>query len=55
MYVFMKNFFDCVRSRAEMVCPFDLGFRTTIACQMALALYRRQTTACWDTETETII
>ena len=24
----MQNFFDCVRSRKEPVCPFELGFRT---------------------------
>ena len=38
----MQNFFDCVRSRKEPVCPFELGFRTSIACQMAVASYRRQ-------------
>jgi hypothetical protein len=51
----MQNFFDCVRSRKEPVCPFDLGFRTAIACQMAIASYRRQDTVKWDPETEDII
>ena len=27
----MRNFFDCVRSRSEPVCPFELGFRTAIS------------------------
>jgi len=51
----MQNFFDCVRSRKEPVCPFELGFRTAIACQMAIASYRRQTTVRWDPATEEII
>jgi predicted dehydrogenase len=50
-----QNFFDCVRSRKETVCPFDLGFRTAIACQMAITSYRRQTTVRWDPETEEIV
>jgi predicted dehydrogenase len=53
--VHMQNFFDCVRSRKEPVCPFELGFRTSIACQMAVASYRRQTTVRWDPATEEII
>ena len=51
----MQNFFDCVRSRKEPVCPFELGFRTSIACQMAVASYRRQGTVRWDPATEEII
>jgi predicted dehydrogenase len=51
----MQNFFDCVRSRKEPACPFELGFRTSIACQMAVASYRRQATVRWDPGTEEII
>ncbi|MGC8642291.1 MAG: Gfo/Idh/MocA family protein [Isosphaeraceae bacterium] len=51
----IKNFFDCVRGREETVCPFELGFRTAIACQMAIASYRRQATVRWDAETEEIV
>ena len=51
----MQNFFDCVRSRKEPVCPFELGFRTSIACQMAVASYRRQATVRWDPATDEII
>ena len=51
----MRNFFDCVRSRNEPVCPFELGFRTSIACQMAITSYRRGTTVRWDPGTEEII
>jgi predicted dehydrogenase len=51
----MRNFFDCVRSRSEPVCPFELGFRTAITCQMAIASYRRGTTVRWDPATEEIV
>ena len=50
-----QNFFDCVRSRKEPVCPFDLGFRVAVACQMAIASYRQQRTVRWDAETEEIV
>ncbi len=51
----MRNFFDCVRSRQEPRCPFDLGFRTAIACQMAIASYRQGRTVRWDAEAQTIV
>ncbi len=51
----MQNFFDCVRSRKDPICPFDLGFRAAIACQMAIASYRQQRTVRWDPQTEEIV
>ncbi len=51
----MQNFFDCVRSRKDPICPFDLGFRAAIACQMAIASYRQQRTVRWDPQTEEIL
>jgi hypothetical protein len=51
----MQNFFDCVRSRKEPVCPFEIGFRSAIACQMAIASYRQQRTVRWDPATEEIV
>ncbi len=50
-----QNFFDCVRSRKEPVCPFDLGYRAATACQMAIASYRQQRTVRWDPDTEDIV
>jgi predicted dehydrogenase len=38
--VHMQNFIDCVRSRKEPNCPFEIGYRSAIACQMAIASYR---------------
>jgi predicted dehydrogenase len=51
----MQNFFECVRSRKQPVCPFDMGFRSAIACQMAVASYRKQRTVRWDSEKEEIV
>jgi hypothetical protein len=51
----MQNFFDCVRSRKEPHCPFELGFRTAIACQMAIASYRQKRTVRWDARAGDIV
>lgn len=51
----MRNFFDCVRSRKEPNCPFELGFRSAIACQMAIASLRQRRTVQWDAEREEIV
>jgi predicted dehydrogenase len=51
----MQNFFDCVRSRREPNCPFEIGFRSAIACQMAVVSYRGGRTVHWDTERSAIV
>jgi len=51
----MQNFFDCVRSRKEPNCPFEIGFRSAIACQMAVTSYRRGCTVHWDEKHEEIV
>lgn len=51
----MQNFFDCVRSRKEPDCPFELGFRSAITCRMAVESYRRGKTVRWDAEREEIV
>jgi predicted dehydrogenase len=51
----MQNFFDCVRSRKQPVCPFEMGFRSAIACQMAITSYRRQRTVRWNHRSEDIV
>ena len=51
----MRNFMDCVRSRKEPDCPFELGYRSAIACQMAVASYRQGREVRWDTTTEEIL
>ncbi len=51
----MQNFMDCVRSRKEPDCPFEVGFRSAIACQMAVASYRQGRQVRWDAGTEQIV
>jgi hypothetical protein len=51
----IQNFFDCVRSRNKPVCPFELGFRTAITCQMAIASCRQQRTVRWDAQAQDIV
>jgi predicted dehydrogenase len=51
----MQNFFDCVRSRKETNCPLELGFRSAVACRMAVESYRRGRTVSWDEEKEEIV
>jgi predicted dehydrogenase len=51
----MQNFFDCVRSRKEPNCPFEMGYRTAITCQMAVASYRLQRVVRWNSQAEEII
>jgi predicted dehydrogenase len=51
----LRDFFDCVRSRKEPNCPFELGFRSAIACQMAIASLHQGRTVQWDTQKEDIV
>jgi predicted dehydrogenase len=51
----MQNFFDCVRSRKQPNCPFEIGYRSAIACQMAVASYRQGREVRWDPESEQIV
>jgi predicted dehydrogenase len=51
----MRNFFDCVRSRKTPNCPFEIGYRSAIACQMAIASYRQGREVRWDGEAAQIV
>ena len=50
-----QNFFDCMRSRKEPYCPFELGYRSAIACQMAIRSYHEGRKVHWDAEREEIV
>jgi hypothetical protein len=50
----MKNFIDAIREGKEINCPFDLGFRVSIACRMAVESYRQGRTVRWDAAAEEI-
>jgi predicted dehydrogenase len=51
----MQNFMDCVRSRKMPNCPFEIGYRSAIACQMAVASYRQAREVRWDAAAEQIV
>jgi hypothetical protein len=36
-------------------CPFEVGFRVSAACSMALESYRQQRTVLWDAAREEIV
>jgi len=51
----MQNFFDCMRSRKEPNCPFEIGFRSAIACYMAITSYREKRTVRWNEKNEEVV
>jgi hypothetical protein len=51
----MVNFIDSVRGAAKPNCPFDIGFRISIACRMAVESYRQKRTMRWDAVKEEIV
>lgn len=51
----MQNFLDCIRSGKEPNCPFEVGFRVSIACRMAVESYRQGRTLRWDPVKEEIV
>lgn len=51
----MQNFFDSVRTGKEPNCPFDVGYRVSIACRMAVESYRQGRTVRWDPAREEIV
>jgi predicted dehydrogenase len=51
----MQNFFDCMRSRKEPSCSFEIGYRAAIACQMSITSYHKKRAVRWDAKTEDIV
>ena len=51
----MENFLDAIRSGQPPSCPFEIGFRTSIACRMAVESYRQGRTVHWDERREVIV
>jgi len=48
----MQNFIESVRGNATPNCPFELGFRVSIACRMAVESYRQGGPVSWDAQKE---
>lgn len=51
----MQNFFDSIRGQGAVNCPFEIGFRVSIACRMAVESYRQGRTVRWDAQREEIV
>lgn len=51
----MQNFLDAIRGRAEVNCPFEIGYRVSVACRMAVESYRQGRTVRWDAVKEEIV
>jgi predicted dehydrogenase len=52
----MQNFLDSIRDASKKPnCPFDLGYRVSIACRMAVESYRQQRSVTWDPVKEEIV
>ena len=48
----MQDFIDSIRTAKEPNCPFELGYRVSIACRMAIESYLQGRTVRWDRERE---
>jgi hypothetical protein len=50
-----RSCFNSIRSGKETNCPFDLVFRVSIACRMAVDSYRKSRAMKWDPVKEEIV
>jgi hypothetical protein len=51
----VQNFVDAIRLGTEPSCGFELGYRVSIACRMAVESYRQGRTVCWNESREDIV
>ncbi len=51
----LRNFLDSVRGGATPNCPFETGYRVSIACRMAVESYHQQRPVWWDAAREEIV
>jgi predicted dehydrogenase len=51
----MQNFIDCIRAAKQPNCPFELGFRVSVACHMAVESYRLGRAVSWDAVREELV
>ncbi len=51
----MQDFLDAIRTGKEPNCPFELGYRVSIASRMAVDSYRQGRTMRWDPVREEIV
>jgi predicted dehydrogenase len=51
----MQNFLDSIRNGRQTNCPFDIGFRVSVACSMAIESFYAGRTVRWDPAKEEIV
>lgn len=51
----MQNFLEALRTGKEPNCGFDVGYRVSITCRMAVESYLQQRTVWWDAAREEIV
>jgi predicted dehydrogenase len=51
----MQNFLDAIRTGKATNCPFEIGYRVSIACSMAIESFYAQRTVRWDAAAEEIV
>jgi predicted dehydrogenase len=51
----MQNFLDCIRAGKQTNCPFEVGYRVSIACSMAIESYYAGRTIQWDPVKEELV
>jgi hypothetical protein len=51
----MKNFFDCMRSRKETICPAEIGHRSVSVCHLGVIALRTGKKLNWDPQKEMFV
>jgi len=51
----IQNFLDCIQNGGDPNCPFEVGYRVSIACRMAVDSYRQGRTLKWDAVKEEVV
>jgi len=51
----IENFLAAIRGQAELNCPFEIGYRASVACAMALRSYEEGRRVQWDPAKEEIV
>jgi predicted dehydrogenase len=51
----MQNFLDSIRTGRQTNCPFEIGFRVSVACSMAIESFHAGRTVRWDPAKEEIV
>jgi predicted dehydrogenase len=51
----VRNLLDCVKSRAETVCPIDVAVQADIICQISDIAIRLEQKLTWDPKTERFV